>query len=237
MPEGESLGSMPAAEWVRRVLHYQPRDAALFEQALRHRSAARNHNERLEFLGDAVLNLIVARHLYQQYADADEGELTRLRAAVVSGESLAKVAASLDLGPALALGAGELKTGGFRRESILGDALEAVCGALYLEAGLEVAQQVFLKILAPTLAAAGDVAASPVEEQKDAKTRLQEWLQARGLSLPSYQVLAIAGEPHAQNFRVHCAIDALAKSAEGEGASRRRAEQVAAQLLLAQLDE
>lgn len=237
MPAGESQGSERAADWVRRQLQYEPRDAGLFEQALRHRSAARNHNERLEFLGDAVLNLIVAQHLYQHYAEADEGALSRLRAAVVSGESLARVAATLELGPALALGAGELKTGGFRRESILADALEAVCGALFLEAGLEVTQQVVLRVLASALSGVQASASSATEGQKDAKTRLQEWLQGRGLALPRYSVVQIAGESHAQTFRVHCAIDAFQASAEGEGLSRRRAEQAAAQLLLAQLGE
>ena len=237
MSAGESQGSARASDWVRRQLQYEPRDAGLFEQALRHRSASRNHNERLEFLGDAVLNLIVAQYLFQQYADADEGALSRLRAAVVSGESLARMAATLELGPALALGAGELKTGGFRRESILADALEAVCGALYLEAGLEVTQRVLLRVLAPTLSGVEPAAASAAEAQKDAKTRLQEWLQGRGLPLPRYSVVQIAGESHAQTFRVHCAVDAVNASAEGEGLSRRRAEQVAAQLLLAQLGE
>jgi ribonuclease-3 len=222
---------------VRRRLQYEPRDEALFEQALRHRSAARNHNERLEFLGDAVLNLIVARYLYEQYAEADEGALSRLRAAVVSGESLARVAATLELGPALALGAGELKTGGFRRESILADALEAVCGAVYLEAGMDVTQRVFLRVLAPALDALEGAAVSTAEGQKDAKTRLQEWLQGRGLPLPRYQVVQVAGESHAQTFRVHCALDGINKSAEGEGLSRRRAEQAAAQQLLTQLGE
>ena len=228
---------MPASDWVRRQLQYEPRDTELFERALRHRSAARNHNERLEFLGDAVLNLIVARYLYRQYADADEGALSRLRASVVNGESLARVAASLDLGPALALGAGELKSGGYRRESILADALEAVCGALYLEAGLEVTEQIFLRVLAPALGAVEATAASTAEDQKDAKTRLQEWLQGRGLPLPRYQVVQIDGESHAQTFRVNCVLDAVNKRAEGEGASRRRAEQAAAQVLLSQLGE
>jgi ribonuclease III len=237
MSAGEIQGSVRAADWVRRQLQYEPRDAGLFEQALRHRSAARNHNERLEFLGDAVLNLIVAQYLYQQYGDADEGALSRLRATVVSGESLARVAAQLELGPALALGAGELKTGGFRRESILADALEAVCGALYLEAGLEVAQRVFLRVLAPALAGVEGAAASAAEGQKDPKTRLQEWLQGRGLPLPRYTVMQVAGEMHAQTFRVHCAVDAIQASAEGEGLSRRRAEQAAAHQLLAQIGE
>ena len=235
MCAAESPAGAPASEWVRRQLQYEPRDAALFEQALRHRSSARNHNERLEFLGDAVLNLIVARYLYGQYPDVDEGALSRLRAAVVSGESLARVAATLELGPALALGAGELKTGGFRRESILADAPEAVCGALFLEAGLEVTAGAFLRVLAPALNGVEAAALSAVEGQKDPKTRLQEWLQGRGLPLPRYQVVQIAGESHAQTFRIRCALEGIDKSAEGEGLSRRRAEQAAAQQLLEQL--
>ncbi len=235
MSAGEIPGSVPAAEWVRRQLQYEPRDAALFGQALTHRSAARNNNERLEFLGDAILNLIVAQYLYEHYADADEGALSRLRAAVVSGASLARVAAALELGPALAMGAGELKTGGFRRESILADALEAVCGALYLEAGMETTRPVLLRVLAPALAALDTSAEATADGQKDAKTRLQEWLQGRGLPLPRYQVVQVGGESHAQTFRVSCEVDAVKASAQGEGPSRRRAEQAAAQQLLAQL--
>ncbi len=235
MSTGEFAGSVPAAEWVRRQLQYEPRDAALFGQALTHRSAARNNNERLEFLGDAILNLIVAQYLYGHFADADEGALSRLRAMVVSGASLARVAAALELGPALALGAGELKSGGFRRESILADALEAVCGALYLEAGMETTRRVFLQVLAPALAALDVGAEATADGQKDAKTRLQEWLQGRGLPLPRYQVLEVGGESHAQTFRVSCVVEAVKASAQGEGLSRRRAEQAAAQQLLAQL--
>ncbi|MDE2218860.1 MAG: ribonuclease III, partial [Gammaproteobacteria bacterium] len=175
MTAGGGAGAVSAAAWVRRHLQYEPRDPALFERALTHRSAARDNNERLEFLGDAILNLVVAQYLYEQYADADEGALSRLRALVVSGESLARVAAALELGPALALGAGELKTGGFRRESILADALEAVCGALYLEAGIEAARSTLLRLLAPALAELDEGAAATPDGRKDAKTRLQEW--------------------------------------------------------------
>ena len=158
---------------------------------------------------------------------ADEGALSRLRAAVVSGESLARVAAVLDLGPALALGAGELKTGGFRRESILADAFEAVCGAVFLEAGFEMARELFLRALAPALAALDGPAVSAAEGQKDAKTRLQEWLQGRGLPLPRYQVLEVGGESHAQTFRVSCVVDAItpaprAKATAAGARSRRR---------------
>ncbi len=235
MTAGDTPGAVPAAAWLRRHLQYEPRDAGLFEQALTHRSAARNNNERLEFLGDAILNLVVAQYLYEQYGDADEGALSRLRAAVVSGASLARVAAALELGPALALGAGELKTGGFRRESILADALEAVCGALYLEAGMETTRATLLRILAPALADLDEGAEATPDGHKDAKTRLQEWLQGRGLPLPRYQVLLVEGESHAQTFRVSCEVEAVKASAQGEGLSRRRAEQAAAQQLLAQL--
>ena len=228
-------GGVRAADWVRRQLQYEPVDATLFEQALTHRSAARANNERLEFLGDAVLNLIVAQYLYAQFPEADEGALSRLRAVVVSGDSLARLAGPLELGPALALGAGELKTGGDRRESILADALEAVCGAVYLEAGFETARRVFLRALAPALDAVEAAASVAPDGQKDAKTRLQEWLQGRGLALPQYTVLLVEGESHAQTFHVSCAVPALSSSAEGVGLSRRRAEQAAAQQLLAQL--
>src|SRR5882672_4967430 len=228
-------GAVRAADWVRRQLQYEPVDTALFEQALTHRSAARANNERLEFLGDAVLNLIVAQYLYTRYPQADEGALSRLRAVVVSGDSLARLAGPLELGPALSLGAGELKTGGERRESILADALEALCGAVYLEAGFETARRVFLPVLAPALDALDAAGTTTAEDQKDAKTRLQEWLQARGLPLPQYNVVQVEGESHAQTFHVSCAVTALNSSAQGVGLSRLRAEQAAAQQLLVQL--
>jgi len=235
MAADEAVGAARAVDWVRRQLQYQPVDAALFERALTHRSAARANNERLEFLGDAVINLIAAQYLYEHYPDADEGSLSRLRAAIVNGDALARAAAALALGPALALGAGELKSGGFRRESILADALEAVCGALYVEAGLDVARRIFLQVLAPVLEQVVAAAGSAAQSQKDAKTRLQEWLQGRGLALPEYRILEVEGEAHAQTFRVRCAVEALRVRAEGEASSRRRAEQAAAQQLLAQL--
>ncbi|MBS0388020.1 MAG: ribonuclease III [Proteobacteria bacterium] len=235
MTAADLPGSVPAAAWVRRHLQYEPRDASLFEQALTHRSAARSNNERLEFLGDAILNLVVAQYLYGHYPEADEGALSRLRAAVVSGASLARIAAALELGPALALGAGELKTGGFRRESILADAFEAVCGALYLESGIDTTRSTLLRVLAPALAELDASAETTPAGQKDAKTRLQEWLQGRGLPLPRYQVVQVEGESHAQTFRVSCDVEAVKASAFGEASSRRRAEQAAAQQLLAQL--
>jgi len=216
--------------WLQREFSYPPRDAALFVRAFTHRSAASASNERLEFLGDAVLNLVVADDLYRRFPQADEGALSRLRAVVVNGESLARVAAGLRIGDVLALGAGELKTGGFRRESILADALEAVFGALYLDAGLEAARPLLLQAMRPLLEAleAADAA-------KDAKTRLQEWLQARGLPLPRYTLERVTGEAHEQHFTMRCELDSPPAAGVGEGSSRRRAEQRAAQRVLEQV--
>jgi ribonuclease-3 len=216
--------------WLREALAYEPVDMALFERALTHRSADGPNNERLEFLGDAVLGLVSAQYLFEHFPAADEGALSRLRAHVVSGESLAQLAAAVGIGELLALGQGELKTGGFRRQSILADALEALCGALYLEAGLTVAQPALLRLLAPAL----EPLALPAE-LKDPKTRLQELLQARGLPLPRYSVDSIAGELHAQVFRVTCEVEPMAARATADGSSRRRAEQAAAASVLEQL--
>lgn len=217
--------------WVRAQLGYEPRDPALFRAALTHRSAPGPNNERLEFLGDAVLNLVVAHHLYATFPQASEGDLSRLRARVVSGEPLAEVAASLQLGEALQLGSGELKTGGFRRHSILADAFEAVCGALYLDGGLAVAEDVIERLFVPRIAAL-----PAPHELKDAKTRLQEYLQSRGLMLPRYRVERVEGEAHEQIFCVTCEVPVLQLAAEGRGSSRRRAEQEAAERILAGLD-
>jgi len=217
--------------WVRGQLGYEPREPALFRAALTHRSATGPNNERLEFLGDAVLNLVVAHHLYVAFPDATEGDLSRLRARVVSGEPLAEVAASLELGEALQLGSGELKTGGFRRQSILADALEAVLGALYLDGGLAAADGVIGRLFQPRIAAL-----PAPDELKDAKTRLQEYLQSRGLTLPRYKVERVEGEAHAQTFYVACEVPALRLAGEGRGSSRRRAEQEAAERILSSID-
>jgi ribonuclease III len=217
--------------WVRERLGYEPRDTRLFAAALTHRSAARHHNERLEFLGDAVLNLLVAEHLYRAFPDADEGDLSRLRARVVSSEPLAEIAAELALGDELQLGSGELKTGGFRRQSILADAFEAVCGALYLDGGLETARRVVTGLVEPRIARLPAAAAL-----KDAKTRLQEYLQSRGLPLPRYAVERTCGEAHDQTFWVTCEVSGLGQPVGGSGSSRRRAEQEAAERALAQIE-
>lgn len=217
--------------WLRDRLKYEPRDASLFAAALTHRSAARINNERLEFLGDAVLNLLVAEHLFRAFPEADEGDLSRLRARLVSSEPLADIAAELGVGEVLQLGSGELKTGGFRRRSILADALEAVCGAVYLDGGLEAARSVIAALFGPLIAALP----SP-HTLKDPKTRLQEYLQSRGLPLPLYQVERTEGEAHAQTFWVACEVPALGLRARGSGTSRRRAEQAAAGGILGQID-
>ena len=217
--------------WLRERLDYTARDEALFRAALTHRSAPGPNNERLEFLGDAVLNLVVARHLFEAFPGADEGDLSRLRARVVSAEPLAEVAASLGVGEALQLGSGELKSGGFRRQSILADALEALFGALFLDGGLPKAEALITRLLGPR------IAALPAPEAlKDAKTRLQEYLQSRGLALPVYSVSGVEGEPHAQIFEVSCRVSALGREAQGRGTSRRRAEQEAAERILAAID-
>jgi ribonuclease-3 len=221
-----------AAAWVRQKLAYEPRDPGLFAAALTHRSASGKNYERLEFLGDAVLNLVVAEHLYRAFPDATEGDLSRLRARVVSSEPLAEAAAELALGEALLLGSGELKTGGYRRKSILADAFEAVCGALFLDGGFEVAARVIDRLFQARIAAL-----PPPDALKDAKTLLQEYLQSRGLALPRYIVERVEGEAHAQVFWVICDVAALRERASGSGSSRRRAEQEAAERILVQIGQ
>lgn len=217
--------------WLRDSLDVEPRDAGLYEAALTHRSASGRNNERLEFLGDAVLNMIVAEMLYQRFPAAPEGDLSRLRARLVSAEPLAGIAMRLQLGDALQLGSGELKTGGFRRESILSDALEAVIGATYLDAGIEAARALVARLFADAVETL-----PTIESLKDPKTRLQERLQARGFALPAYTVTHTEGEPHEQTFAVRCELPALGLVLDGEGSSRRRAEQDAAVRALAALD-
>jgi ribonuclease-3 len=219
-----------AVDWVERRLGYRCADAALVGAALTHRSAGGAHNERLEFLGDAVLSFVVADLLYRAFPRATEGELSRYRATLVSGEALADIAEALELGDRLSLGPGELKSGGFRRRSILANALEALLGAVYLDGGHAAAQAVVERLVSPRLASLPSAVAL-----KDPKTRLQEWLQARGLPLPRYAVEAVSGDPHEQTFRVQCEVEALGARAHGVGSSRRRAEQEAAETLLGRL--
>ena len=207
-------------------------EPALLAQALTHRSAARANNERLEFLGDAVLGLVVAEAVFRDdRAGSDEGDLSRLRASLVNERTLAAVAQELELGDALKLGPGELKSGGFRRESILADAFEALVAAVYLDAGLVAARAVVLRVLGARLSAL-----PPPASLKDPKTRLQERLQRDGLALPVYAVAAVEGADHDQTFLIECRVEALGLSAEGGGRSRRDGEQAAAAALLERLD-
>ena len=198
-------------------------DESLLDLALTHRSAGGRNNERLEFLGDALINACVAEALYRRHGDLEEGDLSRLRANLVNQEALAEVARELDLGSHLTLGPGELKSGGFRRASILADALEALVGAVFLDAGFAAARDVVLKLLESRLASPPST-----DSLKDAKTRLQEALQARDLPLPVYAVESVRGEPHRQTFHVSCTIGVLDICTQGEAASRRAAEQEAA---------
>lgn len=202
-------------------------DPDLLRRALTHRSAGSKNNERLEFLGDSLVNLIVADALFRRWPRCDEGELTRARAALVREAALALIARTLQLGDRLELGPGELKSGGFRRDSILADALEAVVGAIYLDAGFESCRDTVLPWFEPS------IAALPVgKTAKDAKTRLQEWLQARQQALPEYRLVSAEGEDHDKTFNVVCVMDEAGVETPGSGPSRRQAEQAAAQAAL-----
>ncbi len=206
-------------------------DESLLELALTHRSIGARNNERLEFLGDSILNLIITESLYRAVPRAHEGSLTRRRAALVRRETLAALARELALGPSLQLGSGELKSGGRDRDSILANAMEAVVGAVYLDAGLETCRDWLLELYAERLSdAAGD------DSAKDPKTQLQETLQARGLPLPDYSVVEIRGAAHEREFTVQCDIGELALTTRGTGSSRRKAEQIAAAEAIEQID-
>jgi len=200
----------------------------LLHQALTHRSFGSPHNERLEFLGDSVLNCVIAAALYERFNKLNEGELSRQRANLVRQESLAQIAQDLDLGDYLRLGEGELKSGGFRRPSILADGLEAIFGAIYLDAGFDAARVAIERLYRVPLDRL-----DPKESGKDPKTVLQEILQGRKLPLPQYALIATRGEAHAQEFEVECSVPVLAIRASGVGGSRRAAEQAAAQVVIA----
>jgi ribonuclease-3 len=215
----------------RRIGH-RFRNAALLEQALTHRSFGSPHNERLEFLGDGVLDCVVAEELYARFAELPEGELSRLRASLVREAALAGVARALGLSEFLRLGEGEIASGGAARASILADALEAVYGAVFLDGGYEAARAAVRHTFGDALAQLD--ASVPA---KDAKTRLQELLQARRQKLPEYRVVATRGAAHKQVFEVECSAAGLGVSATGTGASRRSAEQHAADALLAKLEQ
>lgn len=216
---------------LQQKIGYQFADLSLLKQALTHRSAAKIHNERLEFLGDGILNLVIAEALYQQFPKCNEGELSRMRATLVREQTLADLARQFELGEYIALGSGELKSGGFRRASILSDAVEAIIGAMSLDSNLITAMNQVREWYHPLLQQI-----KPGENQKDPKTRLQEYLQAKRLPLPSYEVVNIKGEAHCQTFTVECNVPNLDRTFIGVAGSRRKAEQSAAEQILKELD-
>ncbi|MDB5814592.1 MAG: ribonuclease [Rhodocyclales bacterium] len=217
-------------ETLQRGLAYRFVQSRLLEQAVTHRSYSADHNERLEFLGDSILNMVVAMMLFERFAQLREGELSRLRAQFVRQDSLQGIAETLGIGGVLHLGEGELKSGGDRRPSILADATEAIFGAVFLDGGFDAARRVIEGLYASLLA---DF--DPGRNLKDPKTALQELLQARRLTLPRYDLVEIRGEAHAQEFEIACVIEPLKLRTLGVGNSRRAAEQTAAQVALEQI--
>jgi ribonuclease-3 len=215
---------------LERRIGYSFNDDELLTLALTHRSVGANNNERLEFLGDSILNFVIAEALYRQFPKAREGQLSRLRAQLVKGVTLAEIAIEFGLGDYLLLGSGELKSGGFRRESILADAVESIIGAIFNDTGFEASKERILHWYNSRLESL-----SLQDNQKDPKTRLQEFLQSRQQELPKYEVVSVEGEAHAQTFFVECVIGMLKQKSEGQGNSRRIAEQQSARQALTAL--
>lgn len=212
---------------LQQALRYRFANPALLEQALTHRSASGAHYERLEYLGDGLLNFVIGEAAFTYWHKAAEGDLSRLRASLVCEDSLARIAKRLNLSDYLRMGTGELKSGGFRRESILADALEAIIGAIYLDGGFTPAREAVLLFFADSLAALPDP-----ETLKDSKTRLQEHLQGESRPLPEYRVLAEHGPPHRRIFQVACRLTDTGAETESGGTSRKQAEQDAARLMV-----
>ena len=212
-----------AEQDLRAQLGHAFRTPELLTQALTHRSYGANHNERLEFVGDAVLNCAMAAVLFTRFAAMPEGDLSRIRANLVNRDTLARVARRMELGAALRVGEGELRSGGKSRPSIIADALEAIIGAIFVDGGFDAARAVIERVFADELAAV-----DPAVSGKDPKTRLQEWLQARRAPVPEYIVVGVSGEAHAQTFTVECRVPAFRVVTTGVGPSRRAAEQQAA---------
>ena len=218
-----------AERWLSKTLGYSFSDVALLKQALTHRSAPGTSNERLEFLGDAVLDIVISEVLFHSLPDAPEGDLSRLRASLVRDTSLADIASDLGIGEHLFLGSGERKTGGHRRQSILADALEALFGAVYLDSDFDTAAELIRQVFTQKLE---DL--PHADDLRDPKTRLQEWLQAGGAAPPEYELVNVTGKAHQQRFEVRCLVPNR-EATMGEGRSRRGAEQQAARRMLAKL--
>ncbi|TDB61018.1 ribonuclease III [Photorhabdus khanii] len=216
---------------LQRKLGYTFDQHDLLVQALTHRSASSKHNERLEFLGDSILSFVIANALYHRFPHVDEGDMSRMRATLVRGNTLAELAREFELGECLRLGPGELKSGGFRRESILADTVEALIGAIFLDSNIQAIERIILSWYETRL---NEI--SPGDKQKDPKTRLQEYLQGHHLPLPSYLVVMVRGEAHDQEFTIHCQVSGIEQPVKGTGSSRRKAEQAAAEQALKQLE-
>ncbi len=219
-----------ARTWAAGAAGHQFTNGQLLEAALTHRSASGPHNERLEFLGDAVLGLVIAEAVYLARPDAHEGDLSRLRASLVRKQTLAEIALEMGIGAYIQLGPGEMKTGGHRRDSILADATEALIGAVYLDAGFGASRDMVLRLYSTRLRALPSA-----DELKDPKTRLQELLQGQGRALPEYAILDITGEAHRQEFTVACRLPDTGEETTSAGRSRRKAEQAAATSMLEEL--
>lgn len=216
-----------AEAWIEEILDYRFADPDLLRQALTHRSSDGTNNERLEFLGDAVLDLVVSEAVYRLHPGAPEGDLSRLRASLVKDSALAGLATDLGVGEHLVLGTGERRSGGHRRKSILADAIEAIFGAVYLDSGFDAACAVIQRAFGRRLLDFPDA-----KDLRDPKTRLQEWLQARQLGLPDYELIGATGKAHRQIFEVRCTVQGGSPATIGVGSSRRKAEQQAAELML-----
>ncbi|WP_424141068.1 ribonuclease III [Psychromonas aquatilis] len=214
---------------LEKRIGYQFSDFSLLKQALTHRSALGAHNERLEFLGDSILSFAISTDLYKRFPKVDEGDLSRMRATLVCGKMLSEIGREFVLSDCLILGPGELKSGGFRRDSIIADGVEAIIGAVFLDSDIDTVNKLVLSWFASRL-----TSIKPGINQKDPKTRLQEHLQSRKQALPVYEVLDVKGEAHNQQFTMSCKIDGM-EAMQGKGTSRRKAEQIAAQNMLTAL--
>lgn len=225
------MNTVSHVDKVSQIFDYQFNDETLLNLALTHRSIGSNNNERLEFLGDSILGMVISSELFNRFPKEKEGVLTRLRSSIVKGDTLSEIAAELNLGDYIKLGSGELKSGGYRRASTLADAVEAIIGAIYLDSkvdyGIAKVEKIILKVFQSRLDKC-----EPSATLKDPKTRLQEYLQSKNLPLPIYSVVSISGKEHLQTFKISCSIEGFSNHVIAKGASRRKAEQAAAEKAL-----
>lgn len=225
------MNSVSQIDKVSKIFDYQFKDEDLLSLALTHRSIGSKNNERLEFLGDSILGMVISSELFDRFPKENEGVLTRLRSSIVKGETLSEIATELNLGDCIKLGSGELKSGGYRRASTLADVVEAIIGAIYLDSKMDFGISKVEKIILSIFRSRID-SCEPAGVLKDPKTRLQEYLQAKNLSLPEYSVVSVSGKEHLQTFKVSCSIEGFPNHVVAKGSSRRKAEQAAAEKAL-----